>query len=504
MKTKDELLRIKNAELTALLEVSKALGSSFELEKNLSHSMRILSDFLGMRRGTVTLLDPETKELKIVAAYGLSKEEIQRGKYRIGEGIVGRVVKTGFPMIIPNIGEEPMFLNRTLSRMNKDKISFLCVPVKFKGEILGVLSADRIFEEKVSLEEDLRVLKIVSSLIAQSIKLNQAYLEEKREKENLSFELKKKYSFPNIIGSSDKMQEVFKSVYKVAKSDITVILRGESGTGKELIAKAIHYESKRAKGPFIAINCAALPEGLLESELFGYEKGAFTGAISSKKGRFELADGGTIFLDEIGEISPAIQVKLLRVLQEHEFERLGGIKTIKVDVRLIAATNKDLEAAVKEGSFRDDLYWRLNVVPIFLPPIWERKEDIPILIEHFLNKFNKDYGKKVAISKEAFRKLIDYHWPGNVRELENTIERLVVMVDGNLILSEHLPLQVRVEDKAISQRESLTEDIEAIEKERISRALKESGYIQAKAARFLGITQRQLGYKAKKYGLTRK
>lgn len=504
MKTKDELIRVKNAELTALLEVSKALGSSFNLEKNLYHAMRVLSDFLGMRRGTVTLLDPETKEMKIVAAYGLTRDEIQRGKYRIGEGIVGKVVKTGFPMVIPNIGEEPMFLNRTLSRLNKDRIAFLCVPIKFKGEALGVLSADRIFEEKVSLEEDLRVLKIVSSLISQNIKLNQTYLAEKREKENLSFELRGKYSLPNIIGSSDKMQEVFKAVHKVAKNNVTVLLRGESGTGKELIAKAIHYESQRSKGPFVAINCAALPENLLESELFGYEKGAFTGAVSSKKGRFELADRGTIFLDEIGDISPAIQVKLLRVIQEHEFERLGSTKTIKVDVRVIAATNKDLEEAVKEGSFRDDLYWRLNVVPIFLPALRERKEDIPILIEHFLNRFNKDYDKRVAVSREALRKLFDYQWPGNVRELENTIERLIVMVDGNQILIECLPIHVRVENRGISQGWSLSKDIEVIEKERISNALKECGYIQAKAARLLGITQRQLGYKVKKYGLTEK
>lgn len=501
MRSKDELLRIKNAELTALLEVSKALSYSFDLEENLSHAMRILSDFLGMKRGTITILENETKDLRIVAAHGLTRDEIHRGKYKIGEGIVGKVVKTGFPMIIPNIGDEPMFLNRTLSRINKDGISFLCVPIKYKGEILGVLSADRIFEEKVSLEEDLRVLKIVASLIAQNVKLNQVYLEEKRAKENLSFELKGKYSFPNIIGSSDKMQEVFKAIHKVAKGGVMVLLRGESGTGKELIAKAIHYKSERANGPFVAINCAALPESLLESELFGYERGAFTGAVSSKKGRFELADGGTIFLDEIGEIYPSIQAKLLRVIQEHEFERLGGTKTIKVDVRIIAATNKDLEKAVKEGSFREDLYWRLNVIPIFLPPLRDRKEDIPLLIEKFLDGFNKNYGKNVNVSKEALRRLLEYRWPGNVRELENALERLVVMVDGNLILPSHLPIQVRVENKGISAGESLSRDIKEIEKERILIALKECGYIRARAARLLGITQRQLGYKVKKYGL---
>lgn len=498
----NNLLERKNAELTALLEVSKTLSSSFDLEKNLTHSMKILSDYLEMRRGTVTLLDHDTEELKIVAAYGLTKDQIARGKYKIGEGIVGRVVMTGSPMVIPNIGEEPLFLNRTRSRIDKSNISFLCIPIKLKGDILGVISVDRIFGMNVSFEEDLRVLNIVATLIAQSVKLYHIYNEERQEKEKLNLELKGKFSFHNIIGVSDEMQEVFKIIHKVSKGKATVLIRGESGTGKELIARALHYESPRSKGPFIAINCAALPENLLEAELFGYEKGAFTGAVTSKKGKFELADNGTIFLDEIGDVSPHVQAKLLRVLQEHSFERLGSTKTINVDVRVVAATNRDIEKMAKEGSFREDLYWRLNVVPIFLPALKERKEDIPILIDYFLQRFNREYKKNVSLTKDAFKRLLEYDYPGNVRELENTIERLVVLSEGDKVFENDLPSYIRIKTTETRQSDALTKDIEEMEKNRIIDALKKSGFVHAKAARLLGITPRQIGYKIKKYNIS--
>jgi Nif-specific regulatory protein len=298
------------------------------------------------------------------------------------------------------------------------------------------------------------------------------------------------------------MHEVIKTVLKVSKSKATVLLRGESGTGKELIAKAIHYESPRAKGPFIAVNCAAIPENLLEAELFGYERGAFTGAVTAKPGKFELANGGTLFLDEIGEMSPALQAKLLRVIQEHTFERLGGTKSINVDVRIIAATNKNLEDMVKKGLFREDLYWRLNVVSIFLPPLRERKEDIPILIEHFLKRFNKEYGRRISISSQAMEKLIRYSWPGNVRELENTIERLVILAEKEEITVEDLPIHIRSEMLKtfnLNNTYSLKKEIEELEKRRIEEALKKCDNNQARAARLLGITQRQIGYKIKKY-----
>src|SRR4030065_499300 len=399
----------ENRILSALLEVSKVLNSSFDLEKNLSRTMHVLGDFLEMERGSVFLLGHNTKELRIVAAHGLTKEQIEKGRYRIGEGIVGRVLEKGSPMVIPNVGEEPLFLNKTGSRIGKNGISFLCVPIKFKGESIGVLSADRIFKDRaITVDEDIRVLEIVASIIAQYVILWKHYKETERERENLKLELKGKYSLPNIIGNSERMQEVFEAVHRVADSKATVILYGESGTGKELIAKEIHYLSPRAKEPFVKFNCASIPEGLLESELFGHEKGAFTGAISTRHGKFELANGGTIFLDEIGDLPLTLQPKILRVLQAREFERVGGQKAIKVDVRIITATSRDLEGMVSEGRFREDLYFRLNVIPILLPPLGQRGEDIPVLIEYFLKKFNKENNRSVTLDKSAMRIFLDY------------------------------------------------------------------------------------------------
>ncbi|MEK7698143.1 MAG: nif-specific transcriptional activator NifA [Nitrospirota bacterium] len=498
-----DLTARKNRELTAILEVSRVLTTSFYLEKNLSSAMSALGSLLEMQRGCVFLLDPLSGELRIVAAHGLTKENIEKGKYRIGEGIVGRVLEKKIPMVISNIGKEPLFLNKTGSRPEKDGISFLCVPIEFKNEALGVLSVDRIYSKELGgVDDDLRVLKIVASLIAQFIKLWGSYEKIEKEKEGLKRELKGKYKIENIIGQSDKMQEVFEEVHRVAPSKTTVLLRGESGTGKELIAKAIHYMSPRNKGPFIKFNCASIPEGLLESELFGHEKGAFTGAISSRKGRFELADGGTIFLDEIGDLPAALQPKILRVLQEKEFERVGSEKTIKVDVRVIAATSRNLEKLVSQDKFREDLYYRLNVIPILLPALKERGEDIPILIEYFLKKFNKENNRAVVLDNNALQVLLNYDWPGNVRELENTIERLVVMSRSDKITASDLPISLGIKRiKSQVESTSLTSDIEDIEKINILNALEKTGWVQAKAARLLGITPRQIGYKIKKYGI---
>ncbi len=494
----------ENRTLSALLEVSKVLNSSFDLEKNLSRTMRVLGDFLEMERGSVFLFDRNSKELKIVAAQGLTKEQIEKGKYKIGEGIVGRVLEKGAPMVIPNVGAEPLFMNKTGSRIQKSGISFLCVPIAFKGEALGVLSVDRIFKDQdITIDEDIRVLEIIASIIAQYVKLWQHYKESEQEREHLRLQLKGKYSLPNIIGVSDRMQEVFESVHRVSDSKATVILYGESGTGKELIAKAIHYMSPRSKGSFVKFNCASIPEGLLESELFGHEKGAFTGAITARKGRFELADGGTILLDEVGDLPINLQPKILRVLQEREFERVGGEKTIKVDVRLLAATSRNLEYMVSKGGFREDLFYRLNVVPIFMPPLRERKEDIPLLVEFFLKKYNGENNKEVSFSPETLRILVDFSWPGNVRELENTIERLVVMSGTNNIRPSDLPISLKLPSHdGMLQRESLKAGIQDIEKSSILDALEKTGWIQAKAARMIGLTPRQIGYKMKKYGLT--
>ena len=498
----------KQAELEALLKVSTILGSSFDLFKNLETSMKILSDFLNMRRGTITLLDKDTGELRIVVAHGLTPEQIKKGRYKIGEGIVGRVVETGEPIVVPDIEKEPLFLNRTGARIEKKNISFLCVPIKLKDEILGVLSVDRIFDETISFEEDLRVLKIVATLIAQAIKLYHAFLEEKNRREQLEIELRKKYRFHNIVYASQAMKEIIKTCLKIANTKTAVLIRGESGTGKELIAKAIHYNSNRAKGPFIAINCAAIPENLLEAELFGYEKGAFSGAYTSKKGKFELANGGTIFLDEIGDLPLSLQPKLLRVIQEQTLERLGGTTSIKIDVRIIAATNKNLEEMIEKGLFREDLYYRLNVVPIFLPPLRERKEDIPVLLDYFLEKFNKEYNKNIVLSPEAYNMLLNYEWPGNVRELENLIERLVLLSENSKIsqkeieqyLKQNCYFQEKIEN-AKQEPGKLVKDISEIEKQKIIEALKMCNFNQTKAAKILGLTRRQLIYRIQKYGL---
>jgi Nif-specific regulatory protein len=499
----------RNKELAAILEVSKVLTSSIDLEKNLTSAMITLGSLLDMQRGCVFLLDHESKQLKIVAAHGLTKEEIMRGKYRIGEGIVGRVITSGLPMIVPNIGDEPLFLNKTGSRPNKDGISFISIPIKLKGEIFGVISVDRIYSgEHGSVDDDLRVLQIVSSLIAQYVKLWESYKKVEKEKDQLKSQLKERFSFPNIIGESEKFQLILKSVVKVAGTDATVLLLGESGTGKELIARTLHYESKKAKGPLISVNCAALPSNLLEVELFGCEKGAFTGAVSRRIGRFELALGGTIFLDEIGELSYDLQAKLLRVLQEHSFERVGSGVPIKADVRVIAATNKNLLMEVKEGRFREGLYWRLNVVPILLPPLRERVDDIALLTDFYLRKFNKEYSKQLAFSEDALKVFISYPWTGNVRELANTIERLVIMADGEIIDRDNLPFCMfsfkldKLDSKQFNQGDaSLSDEVEEIERQRIIKALKDQNYVQIKTAKALGITQRQLGYRIKKYGV---
>ncbi len=394
------------------------------------------------------------------------KSRLNRGKYKIGEGIVGRVIGKGVSHGYSQCRSGAFVPEQDGVQDQKSGISFLCVPITFKGESIGVLSADRIFKDKdITIDEDIRVLEIIASIIAQYVILWKHYKESEQERENLKLQLKGRYSLPNIIGTSDKMQEVFESVYRVADSKATVILYGESGTGKELIAKAIHYMSPRAKEPFVKFNCASIPEGLLESELFGHEKGAFTGAITARKGRFELANGGTILLDEVGDLPINLQPKILRVLQEREFERVGGEKTIKVDVRLIAATSRNLEELVSKGKFREDLFYRLNVVPIFMPPLRERKEDIPLLVEFFLGRYNEENKKDISLSPDALRILVDYNWPGNVRELENTMERLVVMSGSDNIRPSDLPINLKLPPpEEILQKESLRAGIEDIEK----------------------------------------
>ncbi len=330
-----------------------------------------------------------------------------------------------------------------------------------------------------------------------------------RENTELKKRVKSTYSFQNIVGKSAIMQQVFATIVKVAKTHSTVLIRGESGTGKELVARAIHYNSARANGPLVEISCASFPETLLESELFGYEKGAFTGAGSRKKGRFELAHGGTIFLDEIGDISEGVQIKLLRVLQEKQITRLGGTETVDVDVRVITATNRNLEEAIERGRFREDLYYRLNVIPIVLPPLRERKEDIPLLIDHFIKKVSME--NKIpppSISDEAVKVCLDYNWPGNIRELENAMENAIVLGEGATILPEHLPFSMLKKKQRATQlgflnnsAETYKEKIEAAEKAILLQAIEQVGGNKSEAAKLLDISLRTMRYKIKKYGL---
>lgn len=501
-------------ELTTLYEISQALNSSLNLEVTLQAILDILHKRMGMERGTVSLLDPQTEELTISVATGLDKKQMERGRYKVGEGITGKVVQAGEPIVVPNVGEEPLFLNRTKARgdVTRKNISFICVPVKLDKRTIGALSVDRLFGDSVSFTEDVRLLTIISSMVAQAVKIHEMVRAEKEalvaETRALRSELKKKYRPESVIGESKRMLEVYSSIELISQSKATVLLRGESGTGKELIAKAIHYASPRAEKPFIKLSCAALPETLLESELFGYEKGAFTGATTLKKGRFELANGGTLFLDEIGDVAPVIQVKLLRVLQEKEFERLGGTETIHVDVRIITATNKDLEREVREGKFREDLYYRLNVVPIFLPSLRERKEDLPILVNHFLKKFASENNKNIqTIDDAAWDHILNYPWPGNVRELENAIERAVILCTGKVIKREHFPFELQDRVRKVETpsefeaKGNLNDAVANIEKKMIESAIKQSGGNKRKAAKMLGVTERILGYKLSKLKL---
>jgi len=497
------------ATLTCLYEITKVLASSTDLHDCLKRSLTILAAYAGLQNGTVTLINPKSGQLEIEVAHGMSAEARKRGVYEIGEGITGRVVATGAPIIVPQVSKEPLFLNRTRTRGNLSgkPISFLCVPIKHGKNTIGSLSADCDYREGANYEEEIRFLTIVSGLFAQTATRIQLSNQEKEqllnENSQLKQQLSEKYRIDTIVSSSSRMQEVLEMTKRVADSNATVLLRGESGTGKTLVAKAIHFNSKRAKNPFIAVNCSALPETLLESELFGHEKGAFTGATSLKKGRFEAAEGGTLFLDEIGELSLAIQVKLLNVVQDREIQRLGSSTLRKCNVRLITATNKDLEKAVAQGSFREDFYYRLNVFPIYIPPLRERRTDILLLAEYFLQKYNEENKKKVQrISTSAIDLLIQYHWPGNVRELQNCMERALLICDEDTIKSYHLPPTLQSsasvnEDNPLSFAAS----VENFERELIFDALKRFNGNQSKAAEFLDTSLRIINYKIHKYNI---
>ncbi|MBK7612927.1 MAG: nif-specific transcriptional activator NifA [Burkholderiales bacterium] len=431
-------------ELSTVYEVCRILGDSLDIHRTFRAALNTLSAQLGLARAMIVLPDEADGKLKVHSAVGLSKTEMERGRWYDGEGVIGHVYSTGLPVVLTNVEESDEFIDRTgaFGPQEGHRLAFIVVPLRADQHTVGVLAAQREVEGVARLSDDQRVLTMVSTLMAQAVTLHNAVSEEHqrlqleatRLQKALSREpAKRRYALDNVVGHSRPMQRVFAEVHQAAPSRSTVLLRGESGTGKEEIARAVHYLSPRKDAPFIKVNCAALTESLLESELFGHEKGAFTGAVGDRKGRFELAHGGTLFLDELGDISPGFQAKLLRVLQEREFERVGGSKPVKVDVRLICATNRDLERMVQRGEYRADLYYRINVVSIFLPPLRERRDDIPPLVAHFLDRYNKENRKALKVTPEAMTVLANCYWPGNVRELQNCIERTATMVAGEQI-----------------------------------------------------------------------
>ncbi|WP_240636014.1 nif-specific transcriptional activator NifA [Caldimonas tepidiphila] len=555
-------------ELTTFYEISKALAASLDISKTFREALNLMVSMMDWRR-SVVVLPAEDGQLRGLCAVGLSREEQQRVAFRVGEGIVGRVYASGMPVVVPDIAEEPLFLNRTgaADQSPNECIAYLAVPIRAERRTLGVLTMDRVNEHGSAVfSEDLRMLSMVATLMGQALLLHRSVSAEheriQSETRRLHKALKPAYRLERVIGLSAPMQKVFEQVHQVAPARTTVLLRGESGTGKEVIARAVHDLSPRREGPFIRVNCAALTESLLESELFGHEKGSFTGAQGQRKGRFEMAHGGTLFLDEIGDISAAFQAKLLRVLQEREFERVGGSTPVRVDVRLILATNRNLEKMVAAGEYRADLYYRINVVSIHLPPLRERREDIPAMAEHFLERFNRDNGRALRFSPKAMRVLTSCYWPGNVRELENCVERTATMAGaGNEIGDLAFPCR---ENRCLTQVLHHIEREDAVrpsrlqgipieevpgprpaapaaaggpggpegpgaapapgvaapaspghrpggspgfsdkppgERDRLIWAMEKCGWVQAKAARLLNITPRQMGYALQKHGI---
>lgn len=496
-------------DLKFIRDVAEILERSLDVREIVNPIMDTMTTHLGLKHATITLLNRKTNDILIDASHGLTPQQAQRGRYKLGEGVTGQVIETGDPIVVEKTGDSPQFLNRT-QRMSSSESSFICVPIKTGKTVVGALSADRPYEDDYDLERSQYLMELVASLLAQSVRLRRSAQERgeqlESENERLRAELKNRFRPSNIIGNSHEMRNVYDQIAQVSKSQTSVLIEGETGTGKELVAHAIHFNSARADKPFIKAHCAALPENLIESELFGHVKGSFTGATGDRKGRFQMADGGTLFLDEIGEIPPSIQIKLLRVLQEREFEPVGSTKTVKVNVRVIAATNRNLQDMVNDGTFREDLFYRLNVFPIWAPPLRKRKSDILQLADFFLERYSKENDKNVRrLSSPVIDMLYSYHWPGNVRELENIMERGVVVAEGDALHPHHLPPTLQTADQVgIPKDGTLKEQVESYERDLITDALKSSRGNMAAAARELKTTQRIFGYKVHKYSINPK
>ncbi len=499
-------------EIEILYQISQvAMTRPHTVSELMVEVLDIMETELGASRSTLTLRKPDTDEFIIEASRGLTPEEENRGKYKEGEGVTGHVAQTGESALIPDISTDSRFLNRTLSRTDKHP-AFICVPIIHQKNIIGTMSIDlTITSDENELRGYLRFLELVANILAEAVAGIREAIEERSslisENERLRRQLGDRYRMHNIIGNCSSMRSVYEQIVQVADSTATVLVRGESGTGKELVARAIHYGGERRKNAFVSVNCAALPENLIESELFGHEKGAFTGATQQRKGRFEMANGGTIFLDEIGDISPAVQVRLLRVLQERTFERVGSNEPVAVNVRVLAATSRNLEEGIRKNEFREDLYYRLNVFPIILPPLRERRSDIMLLVDHFLQKYSEMYGKSIKrISTSAINMMMAYHWPGNVRELENCVERAVLTASDDVIHGYNLPPSLQTSEEthtSIFPRDGadLKTMVESYEKEIITDALKKHRGNAAASARYLNTTQRIINYRIQKLGV---
>ncbi|HEY6896954.1 MAG TPA: nif-specific transcriptional activator NifA [Rhodocyclaceae bacterium] len=501
-----DLLR---SQFDTLYRVSQMLSRSMDFRQNLREVLRSLEITGGLSRGMVSVVDPDSGDLAVHTVHGLDEAEFEPVRYQPGEGLVGMILEENRTLTFKRVGNEPRFLNR-LGLYDPD-LPFIASPINVGGALQGVLAVQPDEPDDGFLAERARFVEMLANLIGQSVRLSLEIEQEKKtiaeERDTLRRTVRNKFGFDNLVGHSAPMRRIFEQIRMVSKWNTTVLIRGETGTGKELIANAIHYNSPRARGAYVRLNCASLPENLLESELFGHEKGAFTGAVGSRKGRFEMADGGTLFLDEIGEISPSFQAKLLRVLQEGELERVGGGRTLKVDVRLIAATHRDLEAAVDAGDFREDLYYRLNVMPILPPPLRERMEDLPEIARFLAERIGNAQGRPLTLTEGGLRRLLQHSWPGNIRELENCLERASVMsengsIDGDLIRIDRIrdpgpgasfnPAQVSLGAPAPTVD---INDPGLGERERVIAALEQAGWVQAKAARLLGMTPRQIAYR---------
>lgn len=486
-------------DLTFLVNISNTISYSQDINKDLELILGELCKFLDAQYSIITIIDRNFDRIMISAAFGLTDEEKSRGVYKIGEGVIGEVVQSMKPMVIKDIKKSSKFLNKTGIRKsdNNQSMAFICVPIIIKNEVMGTLSIHKNHQDIVDFSSEVKFLSIVGMLVAKNVSVRRKQIEELEElrKENLRLKSGKNFKPENIVGNSSLMRDLYDLIERVAPTNSTVIIRGESGVGKELIAEAIHNHSPRKSMPFIKVNCSALPETLIESELFGHEKGSFTGAGSAHIGRFEMANGGTIFLDEIGDIPLSIQVKLLRVIQQRQIERVGGKKTIDIDVRIITATNRNLEEMIKQNTFREDLYYRINIFLIYVPALRERCADIPILIDHFIDKLNKRNGTDVKrITSAALDMLMMYSWPGNIRELENVIERSMILTNDGVIHSYNLPptLQTAVSSNTINDG-MLKSVLGRAEKQMLLDTLILMRGNITKSAKQLGITRRVLG-----------